>query len=575
MKAKQLFISAVLATSVIISCKKGDSFLDKKLTNTLNEESTFKDSINTVAFLTRIYADIGFNFNPGRWEAGGHPIVSDEAVPVQYTGFQNDAVILAQGLITAATTNVAKNVQILNNWSMPWANIRRVNKFLSKVDESPLSAPLRKRLKAEARFLRAWYYFNLLKVYGGVPLIGDRVFEITDDFAIPRNTYEECVNYIVSELDAVKGDLPSRNTQVITDYGRITSGACLGLKSRLLLYAASPLFNGGSSGAGTLKSLTGYPAADPQRWRKAADAARDVMNTGLYDLYEDNTTRAGYGFYKVFQMRVNEEYLLQANRGLNRDFEGNFLPSSRSGSYNSNVTQAMVDAYPMDNGLDITNPASGYDPQNPYVNRDPRFYNSVIYNGSLWFLGSTNQVVNTSYLASPDGAGVKANTTGYYNRKMLQESSSGNTERVWPLIRFGEILLNFAEAVNESDGATEEVYTALIRIRKRAGIKPGTDNRYGLKSGMTKDEMRQVIQNERRVELSFEEARLWDCRRWKNAEDYFNRTSKGMRITTTGGVTKYEVVDILPHKFPANFYLFPIPEGEISKNIALIQNPGW
>lgn len=575
MKLKHLLICSILITTVVISCKKGDSFLDKKLTNTLNEETTFKDSINTVAFLTRIYTDIGFSFNPSRWEAGGHPIVSDEAVPVQYTGYQNDAVILAQGLLTAATTNVSKNVQILNNWSMPWANIRRVNKFLSKVDESPLSAPLRKRLKAEARFLRAWYYSILLKHYGGVPLIGDKVFEIEDNFAIPRNTYEECVNYIVSELDAVKNELPTKSTQIITDYGRITQGACLGLKSRVLLYAASPLFNGQNGGSGTLKTLTGYASADPQRWKKAADAAKDLMNTGLYDLYEDNTTRPGYGFYQVFQKRVNDEYILQANRGANRDFESNFLPSSRSGNYQSNVTQGMVDAYGMANGLSITDPASGYDPQNPYLNRDPRFYNSVIYNGSLWFLGSTNQVVNTSYLASPDGAGVKANTTGYYNRKMMQESSSGNTERCWPLIRYAEILLNYAEATNEFEGPTTEVYNALIKIRKRAGILAGATNLYGLNANMTKEEMRLTIQNERRVELSFEEHRLWDCRRWKIAEDFFNRTSKGMRITTTAGVTKYEIVDILPHKFPANFNLFPIPEGEISKNIALIQNPGW
>ncbi|HTM97326.1 MAG TPA: RagB/SusD family nutrient uptake outer membrane protein [Pedobacter sp.] len=575
MKLKHILISSILITSVIVSCKKGDSFLDKKLTNTLNEETTFKDSINTIGFLTRIYTDIGFSFDPTRWEAGGHPIVSDEAVPVQYTGYQNDAVILAQGLLTGATTGLSKNVRILNNWATPWSNIRRVNKFLSKVDESPLSPALRKRLKAEARFLRAWYYAVLLKHYAGVPLIGDKVFEITDDFAIPRNTYAECVDYLTSELDAIKNDLPTKNTQIITDYGRITQGACLGLKSRILLYAASPLFNGQNAGTGTLKTLTGYATADQQRWKKAADAALELMNTGAYDLYEDNTTRNGYGFYKLFQMRVNDEYILQANRGANRDFENAFLPSSRSGSYNSNVTQGMVDAYGMENGLDINDPASGYNPQNPYLKRDPRFYNSVIYNGSLWFLGSTNQVVNTTYLASPDGAGVKANTTSYYNRKMLQEAASGNTERVWPLIRFAEILLNYAEATNEFSGPTPEVYNALIRIRKRAGIAPGTSNSYGLKAGMTKDEMRLIIQNERRVELAYEEHRLWDCRRWKNAEDYFNRTSKGMRITTTAGVTKYEIVDILPHKFPANFYLFPIPESEISKNIALIQNPGW
>lgn len=575
MKLKSIFFYALVLTIAGTACKKGDSFLDAKLNDILNEETTFKDSTNTIAFLTRIYTDVGYSFNPGRWEAGGHPVVSDEAVPVQYTGPQNDAVIMASGALSAATTNTAKNVQILNNWSVAWANIRRVNKFLSKVDESPISVGLRIRMKAEARFLRAWYYAILLKHYAGIPLIADKVFEPEDDFNLERNTYEECVNYIVSELDAAAKDLPTNQTQVITDYGRVTKGACMGLKSRVLLYAASPLFNGGSAGSGTLKNLTGYATADAQRWKKAADAANDIISSGAYSLYEDNTTRMGYGFYKVFTMRVNNEYLFQANRGLNRDFESLFLPSSRSGSYASNVTQNQVDAYGMANGLSITDPTSNYNPQNPYVNRDPRFYNSVIYNGSLWFLSATNQIVNTFYGSSPDGVGVKAQTTSYYNRKMLQESSSGNTERVWPLIRYAEILLNYAEALNEFDGPVNGVYDALIKLRKRAGITPGVANNYGLKPNMTKDEMRLIIQNERQVELSFEEHRIWDARRWKIAEDYFNRPSQGMKITKVGTSFTYEVFNVIPHKFSANFYLFPIPESEISKAPKLMQNPGW
>ncbi|WP_316794497.1 RagB/SusD family nutrient uptake outer membrane protein [Pedobacter frigoris] len=575
MKIKSIFFYALVIATAGTACKKGDSFLDAKLNDVLNEETTFKDSTNTIAFLTRIYTDVGYSFNPGRWEAGGHPVVADEAVPVQYTGPQNDAVIMASGALSAATTNTAKNVQILNNWSMAWANIRRVNKFLSKVDESPLSGGLRTRLKAEARFLRAWYYSILLKHYAGVPLIGDKVFEPADDFNLERNTYEECVNYIVAELDAAAKDLPTNQTQVITDYGRVTQGACMGLKSRVLLYAASPLFNGENAGTGPLKSITGYPTKDNQRWKKAADAANDIITSEAYSLYEDNTTRMGYGFYKVFTMRVNNEYLFQANRGLNRDFENLFLPSSRSGSYASNVTQNQVDAYGTADGLAISDPDAHYNEQNPYVNRDPRFYNSVIYNGSLWFLSSTNQVVNTFYGSSPDGVGVKAQTTGYYNRKMLQESSSGNTERVWPLIRYAEILLNYAEALNEFEGPVNGVYDALKRIRKRAGINPGVNTNYGLKPNMTKDEMRLIIQNERRVELSFEEHRIWDARRWKIAADYFNKPSRGMKITKIGTSFTYETFDVIPHKFSNNFYLFPIPESEISKAPKLLQNPDW
>ncbi|ALL08086.1 hypothetical protein AQ505_22965 [Pedobacter sp. PACM 27299] len=576
------FIHLVMAVFLLMAgaCKKG-GFLDAKLASDLNETTTFTDSVRTIAFLTRLYTNVGFNFDANRWEGGGHPVLADEAIPVRYTGPQNDAILMASGALSPSSTNVSKQAEVLNNWKLPWENIRRANVFLSNVDRSPLSAGLKKKLKAETRFLRAWYYFQLVKVYGGVPLIGDVNYGIADNIDLPRSSYSDCVDYIVNECNAAAADLPDFDTQLQQDYGRATKGACMGLKSRMLLYAASPLFNGeGIAADAALKSIAGYANIDPERWNKAAQAAKEIINSGTYVLREDNVTRRGYGFYSVFLTRYNREYLFGAMKAPNREYENNLLPTSRAGSGKSSApTQQLVDAFGMENGLPITDPASGYNPNDPYVKRDPRFGNSIIYNGATFFLTSSNAMVavNTFVGASPDGPAATGPIAipGYYWRKMMVEDGGGNTDRCYPLIRYAEILLNYAEALNEYQGPTSEVYATLIQIRKRAGILPGLDDNYGLKSGISKAEMRLVIQNERRVELALEEHRVWDVRRWKIAEVTDNVMLKGMKITKTGNALTYEVIDIKPHFFRPAFYLFPIPESEMAKSPKFVQNPGW
>ncbi|WP_443943641.1 RagB/SusD family nutrient uptake outer membrane protein [Pedobacter sp. AW1-32] len=576
MKIKSILVVISAIVLITVSCKKGDSFLDKKNTNTLNETTTFADSANTMAFLTRIYVNVGFLFPYSYHAAGGSAVIADEAASGYYNGAQNSAVMCALGTLGATSTNA----EFANMWKTPYENIRRVNVLLKNIGNSPLSAAKKKLVIAESRFLRAWYYFLLVRTYGGVPLLGDKVYDITEDFSIERSSYSDCVNYIVSECDAAKIDLPTFRAQPAEDYGRVTQGACMGLKSRMLLYAASPLFNGGQYAAsGTVRDATGYSSYDRERWNKAAQAALDVINTGQYALYEDNTTRLGYGFYRTFHIRYNNEYLFGAMRGNQREFETYLLPPTRSGYYYHVASQNLVDAFPMANGLPITDPASGYSENNPYVNRDPRFGNSIIYNGALWYLSSANadrEVYTYVGSGTADAVGASiAYSTGYFDRKMLLEGSAGNTERCWPLIRYAEILLNYAESVNEYSGPTAEVYNTLKIIRKRAGILPGTDGNYGLKTGITQEQMRAIIQTERQIELAFEEHRMWDARRWKIADVVFTKPTGGMRITKIGNTYTYTRFDVRPHAFPKQFGLFPIPEAEIAKNVKLIQNAGW
>jgi len=588
---KKIVILIALCVAMA-SCKKGSDFLDSKADTGETEATVFADSIKTMRFLTQIYSGVGYSFNKGRFSSHGNTEVSTDDAEYAYSGVTQNAVILYNGSLSPTT--FWNGSTLPDFWSTPYANIRRVNLMLSKLPITPLNVATKRRITGELKYLRAWYYHFLLINFGGVPIEGDAVYGINDVIDLPRSSFQATVDYITSECDAAAAILPAPNQPAPAgyqeqDYGRATKGACLALKSRVLLYAASPLFNGGAiaQASAVVKPLVSYPTYNVSYWQKAADAANDVINSNYYALNEDNTTAPGYGFYNVFLKRVNSEYIFNFNRGNNRDMEGYYNPPSRGGAKNSTPTQQLVDAFPMKNGKAITDPTSGYDPANPYANRDPRFGYSIIYNQALYYSTSTSSkiAVNTYTGAATDGFttnGTGPTTTGYYSRKMCDENissnSSFNTERGWPLIRYAEILLNYAEAINET-GQTALAYPKLIDIRRRAGITAGADNLYGLKPNMTVAEMRTVIQNERRVELMNEDHRWNDIRRWKIAEVVNNGYNKAINITrigTTGANFTYQVVNtIRMHVFNPQHYLCPIPQSEVSKMPSMVQNPGY
>ncbi|RYF20381.1 MAG: RagB/SusD family nutrient uptake outer membrane protein [Flavobacteriales bacterium] len=562
---KKIFLAAIFAITFISACKKG-GFLDQVKVTDLNEETTFADSARTMQFLTRIYSDIGFSADPKRFGGSvGVYCIGDETEHSSQSATAYNIIFQTGGV---SALNIPDD-----SWVTTYANIRRVNVFLSHLSTTPLSAPLKARTAGEARFLRAWYYFILLKHYGGVPLVGDVVYTATDVVPGKRATYEACVNYIEAECNAAAAALP--NTHNTLDYGRITKGAAMALKARLLLYAASPLFNGR---ADNMDGVLGYPTADPGRWAKAAQAAKDVIDANQYQLY-DLTTQPGYGFQKVFTLRKNPEYILAVMAGNNRTLEAVWDPATRTGSGSVMPYQELVDAFGMSNGKPITDPTSGYNPANPYVGRDPRFNWTILYNDALRLnVSKTITPVNTFVGAAQDG--FPTTKTGYYLRKMLDDNTiasttSSATERCFPLIRYAEILLNYAEASNEA-GNTSIAYDQLRAIRKRAGIAAGVDGNYGITANLSKEDMRTVLQNERRVELAIEEHRYWDVRRWKIAENVSNKTLHGMKITKTGTTYTYEIVNIRTPVFTApKWYLWPIPQGEVNKSLELLQNPGW
>jgi hypothetical protein len=489
---------------------------------------------------------------------------------------------IATGAYTAATPNAD------DEWTHCYFGIRDVTLFIDNIYQVPMKAKLASgkpaiaAYRSEARFLRAWLYMELVKRYGGVPLLGDSVFTITTSTNIPRNSFSDCINYIVSECNNIQDSLMAVSDMTGANYGHVTRGAAMALKAEAWLLAASPLYNGGNIGAGN--PLTGYTDYQLGRWDSAAQSALAIINSGIYSLMPD--------FRNVFitqaqPVGTNTESICWYMNGTDESVEQNNSPigySSAGAKGNTAPTQNLVNAFPTDSGYAITASNSGYDANNPYSNRDPRLLYTVFCNGaSLWL----NRAVQTfdGGLDKPGGAVVQTKT-GYYMRKFmgLFETAQGSppefsaTVHDWIYYRYAGILLDYAEATNEYSGPSTAVYNVLFQIRARAGIPAGTNSYYGLAMNMSQTDMRTAIQNERRCEMAFEERRYWDIRRWKIAAAAYNTAPlQGVDIVEGGaGAVTYNPINVLTTAFNSpTMYLYPIPYSETIKDPSMTQNPGW
>lgn len=558
------------------SCQK-ENFLDKTESTDLKEATVFADSAYTMDFLTGIYTDVGFSTSPTRFGGGGLDASSDEAEGSS-SGSINTYIQFATGTVNPSIINS-------DSWSVPYANIRRVNKLLQHLPAVKFSIPLKARVKAEARFLRAWYYSILLRHYGGVPILRDSIYNSADSVPTVRNTYEECVNYIVKECNEVAPDLPW--IQDGPEYGRVNKAACLALKARVLLYAASPLFNGGGlATTEPLKPVVAYPSFDKERWKLAQDAALEVINPGQYSLVLDNTTEPGFGFYKLFTLRKSSELIFARMQGPNYQLESVWLPPTHGVSNPAAYPYLeTVNAFGMKNGKAIDAVGSGYDEHDPYKDRDPRLINSFVRDQSLvYHVPELDRIPVNIFIDKTDpnktvsgqNAIYKGTPTGYYTYKMVTRDVVSNwfntkSSRCFPLIRYAEVLLDYAEARNEYlDEPDLEVYKAVEAIRERAGLVPFT-----LEAGLSRDKMREIIHNERRKELAFEGHRFFDVRRWKIADVTENKMMHGTEPVKTASGTIYNTIEVRKHNFSDKMYLWPIPESEIKKSPDLMQNPGY
>lgn len=447
-----------------------------------------------------------------------------------------------------------------------YSGIRKTNLFISSISKGeivPVNAvltvdSLRKRWRGEAFFLRAFFHFELVKRYGPI-VLATRVFERDEDLNLPRNTFDECVNQIAADCDSAMAGLPLWNSDYngssdTKEIGRATRIAAQSLKARLFLYAASPLYNTGN---------------DLSKWQKAADAAKAVIDLNRAQLITPYANIFNYS-----TAAYNNEVIFATQAVNTNTIEINNAPISYNGALGrTNPTQELVDAFEMNNGRPIADPASGYNPNNPYANRDPRLGFTVLYNGAVF----KSAAVQT-FTGGKDGIGqtINATQTGYYMRKFLSENASWNqttnasVRRPWVWIRYADILLMYAEALNEAQGPVADVSAKVNLVRARAGMP-------NLPAGLTQAQMRDRIHNERRIELCFEDHRFFDVRRWKEGELFFNKAVTGMRITAnaSGQPTAYERFTVQTKVFQAKNYWYPFPQTEIDVTPKLKQNLGY
>ncbi|HEY8958623.1 RagB/SusD family nutrient uptake outer membrane protein [Chitinophaga sp.] len=576
------------------SCKK---FLNQVPDDRITMEEVFKKKATSEQFLASVYSYV-----PDEWEAiHNFPWVgtSDEA-DLTWSGSSNYQINIG---------NLSPANNSFEYWGSYYQAIRSATYFINHIDENNeirnLSGQqLIDQYKAEARFLRAYYYFCLMRQYGPVILLGEDVIAPdapAGNMQLPRSTYDDCVNYVVSELDKAAGVLPlvpQRNGQPNdAEYGRATKGMALAVKARLLLYAASPLYNGNTDALlSSFKSAEGAPLISPvkdaEKWKKAADAAKAVIDLNIYGLYKDpsgDVIKTLEGIF--FQGWNNEQIFVRKGNGLSQ-WDVHCMPRQAGGWCGIGPTQEMIDTYFMSDGkLPSESPlysqtgfttVNGEKIFNMYINREPRFYRDVTYNNSVWQGGTMQSPAPVSFFVSgPNGRNghpTDFSKTGYLVRKNVGPTtnigSGGNgqrQDRPAPLFRLAEIYLNYAEALNEYTPGNPDIVRYLNMIRERAGI-PQYGAGLPLPGGQ--DEMRQKIRAERKVELAYEGHRFFDIRRWKIAPQVMG-TMHGMDISKDGDAFYNRVATMTPHLFMPSYYWWPISQYELDRDKKIIQNPGW
>lgn len=558
---RYIISSAVIATAVT-SCKK--DFLTVTPTSIVTEASVLSDSLLFEDYVVARYVGIrlqdkeGDGTNPGFGRGFEYAMWSSLTDESMYNNDDNTWLI-QKGLLAPENTGIAGTI-----WGRSYRGIRDVNFAITHIDTVTMSAPHKSRLLAEMKFIRAFRYHDIIRNYGGAILMGNKVTDLYKDSLqdaslFKRASLKESIDYAVAQLDEAAAGLPQDNDGSWL-LGRATKGAALALKSRLLLYAASPLYAAGT-------------------WQAAASAAQAVISLNKYSLYT-----GGYG--NLFLTGDNSEGIftrLYTKNSGHTHLEIANGPNGYGGWGGNLPLQNLVDDYQMDNGKYITDGTSGYNPQNPYVGRDKRFYATVLYNGAS-YRGNTIETYLPGGKDSKDGnENWNTSKTGYYLKKFMNDAYPlqnpwGNAGfQPWYYIRYAEILLNFAEAANEAYGADVVPSGSTLSARAAVNLVRQRVNMPDLAAGLSQSQMRDAIRYERRVELAFEEHRFYDVRRWKIADVTENKPAGGITITKTGSTLTYATkVALEGRKFDTRNYWLPIPRTEIlASNNKIVQNNGY
>ena len=573
----------LMATTMLASCA---DILDKKPLTEISDNDLWSDPALLKAFVNSRYNQVGVN---GAESMQSSIVDETELTWLRGCETHNFARLSPTDL---GRMNGAWWGWDNRSWSTKWTNISNCNIFFERVDNVGFTDEAEKtKLVGQVRFIRAFEYWDLIARWGAMPII-TKSFSINDRDEIvdqKRNTYKECIDFLVGELDQAAKELPANWSG--DDYGRATSVAALALKSRILLYAASPLMN-----EDVKIPEVGYTTPEPDRWQKAAKAATEALDAAQaagYELYNlDGDPSKNYQMIFMDNTAANKETLF-ARMGTNSaggesisscDQYNN--PNGYGGWGGNCPLQELVDAYEVvkdgvASKFDWNNPE---EKANPYANRDPRFYATILYDGAKWMTRNVETYFDVDNNGTIIGGGKdtkfgndswNASPTGYNMKKFMDEGYALNSwnfcARNWIHLRMAELYLNKAEAlyhIGDEEGARE----ALKPVRQRAGMPAVT---------ATGADLLEAIKNERRIEFAFEEHRYFDVRRWKEAPKYFGSTVHAITIKKyPDGKKTYEVDKLRSdvggdRKWDDKMYWLPISKSEMDKNPNLVQNPGY
>jgi len=587
----------LFAVLLVVSCKK--DFLETEPSTEFSETAVWNDPALAETFINQIYFRLDEPLTVGRMKAN----LVDEA---HYRG--NAASLNFNNSVITQDDIPGWGAQSrYRSWADVYKSIRYCNIFFSKIEEVPASdaltdgKTLKDRMTGEAHFLRAYLYFNLASVYGGVPIIKD-VYELNSEFTISRHTFAETIAFIVDDLNKAANLLPTANGG--NSLGRATKGAALALKSRVLLYAASDLYNTPVFAGFSKPELISYTGGSrTARWQAAKDAAKAVIDLGAYRLYKANpapTDQVADNLTEIFLSKYTEEdiFVKFFTTAMGQNFGLYSSPNGYHGWGTNAPVAELVDDFEMADGtkFDWSKPAHAAE---PYQNREPRFYATILYNEAPWRarpddvkgLDTLNKVQSgiwekwnsaTNSKVQVHGVDTRKSTvedwngsyTGYYVRKYLDptvEPQYVKQALTWRFIRYAEILLNYAEACLEL-GADAEARIYINMIRKRAGLPDVTESGAAL---------RERYRNERRIELAFEDHRFFDVRRWVIGPDAYKPIHVAKVVyplnsdhtTAEKPIVTHERFET--HKWNNKAYFLPIMRDEINKNNLLVQNPGY
>lgn len=570
----------VIGTTAMLTLASCSDQMEYKEYNVYDKDYITQNFTRIGGFMTNLYNMVDYDF--GNFSSGAMlASASDES---EYSQKGNAIEDFYNG--AWSPSNAKENLP--SGWTKMYQGIATANAFLDEFqdatfDELMLNTDYNAQMhryrnyQYEARFMRAYYYFNLVKAYGGVPLI-DHVMTAEEVNQLSRSSADEIFKFIIAECDDIKDEIVENYSDLgqyaldTEETGRADRLAVLALKARAALYWASPLFN--STG-------------DTERWHQAALYTKQLLDAceargkGLADNYADLWSARAYNTANISKEIIFGRRYNSASSGDHIVEAYNYPVGIEGGTGGNCPSQNLVDAYDMKNGLPIGDAASGYDAANPYANRDPRLAATIAVNGDVWptYQTAALQTWQGGVNGEPQ---VGATPTGYYLKKLCNGSISlasnstvQNATHMWLTFRMGEFYLNYAEAVFKYLGTAEATSSelpmsaleAVNKTRQRAGVGL-------LPAGLDNTTFWTRYQNERMVELAFEGHRFWDVRRWKEAHKFLTGITE-MKLTHNEDGTVSYTRNHVARQWDDKMYLFPIPQTERMKNHNLEQNTGW